>query len=190
MWKHIFSHLSLGLWSTLQSTCPTSLPWAPKQTCIHVTWLWCGLQICWGEFRCGWDTLYAIQCQCKFLLLGFNTCFCISFFRSKDIEASSGNGDMAFQEVRIQQSVVEFILNHADQIFSSEQIKVKEGMTLLLLRRNVELKHFFSYQCKKQHFIFLQDRFRSVGKSTPRYPSVASVGQWSWWVWKKLRLAP
>uniref|UniRef100_A0A668W4U3 Rho-GAP domain-containing protein n=1 Tax=Oreochromis aureus TaxID=47969 RepID=A0A668W4U3_OREAU len=46
-----------------------------------------------------------------------------NLLRSKDIEASSGNGDMAFQEVRIQQSVVEFILNHADQIFSSEQIK-------------------------------------------------------------------
>uniref|UniRef100_A0AAX7UUP2 Rho-GAP domain-containing protein n=1 Tax=Astatotilapia calliptera TaxID=8154 RepID=A0AAX7UUP2_ASTCA len=40
-----------------------------------------------------------------------------NLLRSKDIEASSGNGDMAFQEVRIQQSVVEFILNHADQIF-------------------------------------------------------------------------
>uniref|UniRef100_I3JCA0 Rho GTPase activating protein 31 n=1 Tax=Oreochromis niloticus TaxID=8128 RepID=I3JCA0_ORENI len=43
-----------------------------------------------------------------------------NLLRSKDIEASSGNGDMAFQEVRIQQSVVEFILNHADQIFSTE----------------------------------------------------------------------
>lgn len=51
--------------------------------------------------------------------------------RSKNIESSSGNGDMAFQEVRIQQSVVEFILNHTDQIFSSgpAQIKPKEGMT-------------------------------------------------------------
>lgn len=38
---------------------------------------------------------------------------------------------MAFQEVRIQQSVVEFILNHTEQIFSSDsvQIKPKEGMT-------------------------------------------------------------
>uniref|UniRef100_A0A665V3Q3 Rho GTPase activating protein 31 n=1 Tax=Echeneis naucrates TaxID=173247 RepID=A0A665V3Q3_ECHNA len=42
-----------------------------------------------------------------------------NLLRSKNIEASSGNGDMAFQEVRIQQSVVEFILNHTDQIFSS-----------------------------------------------------------------------
>lgn len=39
---------------------------------------------------------------------------------------------MAFQAVRIQQSVVEFILNHTEEIFSSDsaQIKPKEGMTL------------------------------------------------------------
>lgn len=39
---------------------------------------------------------------------------------------------MAFQAVRIQQSVVEFILNHREQIFSSEamQIKPKEGMVV------------------------------------------------------------
>lgn len=51
------------------------------------------------------------------------------FLRSRDIETSSGNGDMAFQAVRIQQSVVEFILNHREQIFSNEavQIKPKEG---------------------------------------------------------------
>lgn len=50
--------------------------------------------------------------------------------RCKDIEASSGNGDMAFQAVRIQQSVVEFILNHTEQIFSGDsvQLKPKEGM--------------------------------------------------------------
>lgn len=49
--------------------------------------------------------------------------------RSKDVETSSGNGDMAFQEVRIQQSVIEFILNHTEQIFSSDsaQMKPKEG---------------------------------------------------------------
>nr|XP_020489077.1 rho GTPase-activating protein 31 [Labrus bergylta] len=53
-----------------------------------------------------------------------------NLLRSKDIETSSANGDMAFQEVRIQQSVVEFILNHTEQIFSSNsvQIKPKEGL--------------------------------------------------------------
>lgn len=48
-----------------------------------------------------------------------------NLLRSKTIEASSGNGDMAFQEVRIQQSVVEFILNHREQIFSGESVPIK-----------------------------------------------------------------
>lgn len=52
-----------------------------------------------------------------------------NLLRSKDIEVSSGNGDMAFQEVRVQQSVIEFILNHTEQIFSGTpmQMKPKEG---------------------------------------------------------------
>ncbi|KAF7205771.1 rho GTPase-activating protein 31 [Nothobranchius furzeri] len=56
-----------------------------------------------------------------------------NLLRSKDIEASSGNGDMAFQEVRIQQSVIEFILNHVEQIFNSDPVpvKAKEGPSLL-----------------------------------------------------------
>ncbi|XP_033834313.1 rho GTPase-activating protein 31 [Periophthalmus magnuspinnatus] len=53
-----------------------------------------------------------------------------NLLRSKDIEVSSGNGDMAFQEVRVQQSVIEFILNHTEQIFNgvSLQMKPKEGL--------------------------------------------------------------
>ncbi|XP_034538733.1 rho GTPase-activating protein 31 [Notolabrus celidotus] len=56
-----------------------------------------------------------------------------NLLRAKDIEASCANGDMAFQEVRIQQSVVEFILNHTQQIFSGDsvQIKPKEGPSLM-----------------------------------------------------------
>ncbi|XP_057677862.1 rho GTPase-activating protein 31 isoform X1 [Corythoichthys intestinalis] len=56
-----------------------------------------------------------------------------NLLRSKTIEATSGNGDMAFQEVRIQQSVVEFILNHTEQIFNTDsvQIKPKEGPSLI-----------------------------------------------------------
>ncbi|KAM4620842.1 rho GTPase-activating protein 31 [Polymixia lowei] len=56
-----------------------------------------------------------------------------NLLRSKDIEVSSCNGDMAFQEVRIQQSVVEFILNHTEQIFNhgAVQIKPKEGVNLV-----------------------------------------------------------
>lgn len=69
--------------------------------------------------------------RCGILSIKINRPHFICYFpRSKDIEASSVNGDMAFQAVRIQQSVVEFILNHREQIFSNEaaQIKPKEGM--------------------------------------------------------------
>ncbi|XP_061596822.1 rho GTPase-activating protein 31 isoform X2 [Cololabis saira] len=55
-----------------------------------------------------------------------------NLLRSKDIEGPAGNGDMAFQEVRKQQSVVEFILNHTDQIFSGDSLEIKpiEGPSL------------------------------------------------------------
>lgn len=46
---------------------------------------------------------------------------------------------MAFQEVRIQQSVIEFILNHAEQIFSADspQVKAKEGLMLKSMNKLV-----------------------------------------------------
>ncbi|XP_038133461.1 rho GTPase-activating protein 31 [Cyprinodon tularosa] len=64
-----------------------------------------------------------------------------NLLRSKDIETSSGNGDMAFQEVRIQQSVIEFILNHTEQIFSgdSEEVKPKEGPGLMCAEKYATL---------------------------------------------------
>ena len=40
-------------------------------------------------------------------------------FRSKEIEATGCNGDAAFLAVRVQQVVIEFILNHVDQIFNN-----------------------------------------------------------------------
>lgn len=42
-----------------------------------------------------------------------------NLLRSKEIEASACNGDAAFLAVRVQQVVIEFILNHVDQIFNS-----------------------------------------------------------------------
>ncbi|XP_041088933.1 rho GTPase-activating protein 31 isoform X2 [Polyodon spathula] len=42
-----------------------------------------------------------------------------NLLRSKEIEISTCNGDAAFMEVRIQQVVVEFILNHIEQIFNN-----------------------------------------------------------------------
>ncbi|XP_069492025.1 rho GTPase-activating protein 31 [Ambystoma mexicanum] len=42
-----------------------------------------------------------------------------NLLRSKEIEASGCNGDAAFLEVRVQQVVIEFILNHVDELFNS-----------------------------------------------------------------------
>ncbi|XP_015197168.2 rho GTPase-activating protein 31 isoform X1 [Lepisosteus oculatus] len=42
-----------------------------------------------------------------------------NLLRSKEIEVSACNGDAAFLEVRVQQTVVEFILIHRDQIFNN-----------------------------------------------------------------------
>nr|XP_033797851.1 rho GTPase-activating protein 31 [Geotrypetes seraphini] len=53
-----------------------------------------------------------------------------NLLRSKEIEASGCNGDAAFLEVRVQQVVIEFILNHVDQIFNSNTVpsmRVQEG---------------------------------------------------------------
>uniref|UniRef100_A0ACB8FGV8 Uncharacterized protein n=1 Tax=Sphaerodactylus townsendi TaxID=933632 RepID=A0ACB8FGV8_9SAUR len=41
-----------------------------------------------------------------------------NLLRSKEIEAVGCNGDAAFLEVRVQQLVIEFILNHVDEIFN------------------------------------------------------------------------
>ncbi|XP_069886256.1 rho GTPase-activating protein 31 isoform X1 [Dipodomys merriami] len=42
-----------------------------------------------------------------------------NLLRSKEIEASGCSGDAAFLAVRVQQVVIEFILNHVDQIFNN-----------------------------------------------------------------------
>ena len=56
--------------------------------------------------------------------------------RCKDIDASACSGDKAFQEVRVQQAVVEFILNHTEQIFNrgTGLCKAKEGRPPQTLR--------------------------------------------------------
>ncbi|NWH83448.1 RHG31 protein, partial [Aegithalos caudatus] len=63
-----------------------------------------------------------------------------NLLRSKEIEAVGCNGDAAFLEVRVQQLVIEFILNHVDQIFNNnrkassaeniESISVVKSLTL------------------------------------------------------------
>ncbi|NXW61576.1 RHG31 protein, partial [Eurystomus gularis] len=44
-----------------------------------------------------------------------------NLLRSKEIEAVGCSGDAAFLEVRVQQLVIEFILNHVDQIFNNNR---------------------------------------------------------------------
>ncbi|TKS83978.1 Rho GTPase-activating protein 31 [Collichthys lucidus] len=90
-----------------------------------------------------------------------------NLLRSKDIEASSGNGDMAFQEVRIQQSVVEFILNHTDQIFSdSVQIKSKEGSSSMCGEKYATLP--ISGQCGPMKLMSLEEaQARSLSPNHP-----------------------
>ncbi|XP_054611225.1 rho GTPase-activating protein 31 [Dunckerocampus dactyliophorus] len=80
-----------------------------------------------------------------------------NLLRSKTVEASSGNGDMAFQEVRIQQSVVEFILNHTEQIFSGDSVlmKPKEGPSLMCGEKYATLP--ISGQCGPMKLMSLEE---------------------------------
>ncbi|XP_043852026.1 rho GTPase-activating protein 31 [Dromiciops gliroides] len=48
-----------------------------------------------------------------------------NLLRSKEIEAIGCNGDAAFLAVRVQQVVIEFILNHVDQIFSNSSCSME-----------------------------------------------------------------
>ncbi|NXH72675.1 RHG31 protein, partial [Hydrobates tethys] len=51
-----------------------------------------------------------------------------NLLRSKEIEAVGCNGDAAFLEVRVQQLVIEFILNHVDQIFNNRKASCAENI--------------------------------------------------------------
>ncbi|XP_061558475.1 rho GTPase-activating protein 31 [Phycodurus eques] len=91
-----------------------------------------------------------------------------NLLRSKTIEATSCNGDMAFQEVRIQQSVVEFILNHTEQIFNSEsvQTKLKEGLSLICGEKYATLP--ISSQCGPMKLMSLEEaQARSLSPNHP-----------------------
>ncbi|XP_047462402.1 rho GTPase-activating protein 31 [Mugil cephalus] len=91
-----------------------------------------------------------------------------NLLRSKDIESPSGNGDMAFQEVRIQQSVVEFILNHTEQIFNCDfaQIKPKEGPSLMCAEKYATLP--ISGQCGPMKLMSLEEaQARSLSPNHP-----------------------
>ncbi|CAG00569.1 unnamed protein product [Tetraodon nigroviridis] len=86
----------------------------------------------------------------------------------KDMEVSADNGDMAFQAVRIQQSVVEFILNHTEQIFSSDSalIKPKEGAGLMCSEKYATLP--IGGQCGPMKLMSLEEaQARSLSPNHP-----------------------
>lgn len=96
---------------------------------------------------------------------------------------------MAFQAVRIQQSVVEFILNHREQIFSSEaaQIKPKEGKTSV--QHVLDLRHV-GILLTVTRFVLFQGRVWCAQRNMQPFQLAVSAGPWNWWAWRRLRLAP
>ncbi|EGW13246.1 rho GTPase-activating protein 31 [Cricetulus griseus] len=70
-----------------------------------------------------------------------------NLLRCKKIEATIYNGDAAFLAVRVQQVVIEFILNHADQIFNSgapgplqqDEARITKSLTLPALSLPMKL---------------------------------------------------
>ncbi|KAM3933159.1 rho GTPase-activating protein 31 [Leptodactylus fuscus] len=61
-----------------------------------------------------------------------------NLLRSKEIEDIGCNGDAAFMEVRVQQIVIEFILNHVEEIFSNSPttaIKRRDSEDLFMERK-------------------------------------------------------
>ncbi|XP_038656719.1 rho GTPase-activating protein 30-like isoform X2 [Scyliorhinus canicula] len=51
-----------------------------------------------------------------------------NLLRSKEIESSGFNGTAAFMEVRVQSIVVEFILNHVEQLFGRKNLQLNPGL--------------------------------------------------------------
>ncbi|KAM9788454.1 rho GTPase-activating protein 31 [Neosynchiropus ocellatus] len=90
-----------------------------------------------------------------------------NLLRSKTIESSAGNGDMAFQEVRIQQSVVEFILNHTEQLFNDSAIvKPKDGPHVMCGEKYATLP--ISGQCGPMKLMSLEEaQARSLSPNHP-----------------------
>ncbi|KAK7173966.1 hypothetical protein R3I93_003713 [Phoxinus phoxinus] len=91
-----------------------------------------------------------------------------NLLRSKEVEVPSCNGDIAFQEVRIQQSVVEFILNHTQQIFSQElqPSKSREGPSMACGEKYATLPA--STQCGPMKLMSLEEaQARSLSPNHP-----------------------
>ncbi|KAM3869208.1 rho GTPase-activating protein 31-like [Diretmus argenteus] len=91
-----------------------------------------------------------------------------NLLRSKDIEVASCNGDMAFQEVRVQQTVVEFILNHTEQIFNHDSVQIKptEEVNVVCGEKYATLP--ISGQCGPMKLMSLEEaQARSLSRNHP-----------------------
>ncbi|ROL44369.1 Rho GTPase-activating protein 31 [Anabarilius grahami] len=91
-----------------------------------------------------------------------------NLLRSKEVEVPSCNGDIAFQEVRVQQSVVEFILNHTEQIFNQEvqSTKSREGLSMACGEKYATLPA--STQCGPMKLMSLEEaQARSLSPNHP-----------------------
>ncbi|KAG8136790.1 hypothetical protein E2320_005347 [Naja naja] len=92
-----------------------------------------------------------------------------NLLRSKEIEAEGCNGDAAFLEVRVQQLVIEFILNHVDEIFSDNIcIRPKDNEARdaqVFLGYNCEKRRKLSTKSKKWRYIFNLGRSGSEAKT-------------------------
>ncbi|XP_055056824.2 rho GTPase-activating protein 31 [Misgurnus anguillicaudatus] len=90
-----------------------------------------------------------------------------NLLRSKEVEVSTCNGDVAFLEVRIQQSVVEFILNHTDQIFHDvPPSKPREGPSVACGEKYATLPA--TMQCGPMKLMSLEEaQARSLSPNHP-----------------------
>ncbi|XP_067293791.1 rho GTPase-activating protein 31 [Pseudorasbora parva] len=91
-----------------------------------------------------------------------------NLLRSKEVEVPTCNGDIAFQEVRVQQSIVEFILNHTEQIFNQEfhPSKPREGPSMACGEKYATLPA--STQCGPMKLMSLEEaQARSLSPNHP-----------------------
>ncbi|TRY86706.1 hypothetical protein DNTS_028786 [Danionella cerebrum] len=90
-----------------------------------------------------------------------------NLLRSKEVEEPSCNGDIAFQEVRVQQSVVEFILSHTEQIFSqdAQPLKPREGPSVACVEKYATLPA--SSQCGMKLMSLEEAQARSLSPNHP-----------------------
>lgn len=92
-----------------------------------------------------------------------------NLLRSRDMDSSVCSGEQAFQEVRVQQAVVEFILNHTEYIFNhgAGLGKAKEGLSFACGEKYATLP-LSGGQCGPMKLMSLEEaQARSLGPDHP-----------------------